>query len=361
MTTQRAFYFNVEGPLHTPAPPGTIRAGYYFQGFKRLVQGHGGDYRRILDRYGIDPLAVEDPDHPVSCIASNDMLEYCSQHLKDDVFGLHLASCQDTEAYGLTSALARSAPTFGQAVRSLVEYLPILHFPGAALEFVVGNETAEFRWRPYANFGYDEQANYHALMLAARCFQALAGRNFRPSYVSSMTDNPRSEVQTAVEKEFGCKFFQNSTNNSIGFPIEFLEKPLRTSNKILFKLISSYLDEARRETRPTVVDQAEAYVRGALPSGACSIVRCARTLGISARTLQRDLTDAGIKFSDIVEDQRINAAKRALLETDSDLDEIAINLGYSEQSSFGRAFKRWTGLTPRAFQLENRRALQIRP
>jgi AraC-like DNA-binding protein len=62
------------------------------------------------------------------------------------------------------------------------------------------------------------------------------------------------------------------------------------------------------------------------------------------------LIEQGLRFSEIVQVQRIEAAKRALKDTDAALSDIALKLGYSDQSSFGRAFKRWTGVTPQAFR-----------
>jgi AraC-like DNA-binding protein len=66
----------------------------------------------------------------------------------------------------------------------------------------------------------------------------------------------------------------------------------------------------------------------------------------------------GVKFSDLVQNERIRLAKQALLRSDHTLNDIAFRLGYSEQTSFGRAFKRSTGMTPQAFRsAENRRML----
>ena len=77
---------------------------------------------------------------------------------------------------------------------------------------------------------------------------------------------------------------------------------------------------------------------------------CAAKLGTSSRTLQKRLTRMDVKFSNIVQSERIKLAQHALLHGDSTLDEIALQLGYSEQTSFGRAFKRSTGMTPQAFR-----------
>jgi len=68
------------------------------------------------------------------------------------------------------------------------------------------------------------------------------------------------------------------------------------------------------------------------------------------RTLQTNLSESGLKFSDILEKQRIDLARSYLKQEQLSLDDIAVNLGYSEQSSFGRAFKRWTGTTPMLYR-----------
>ena len=102
--------------------------------------------------------------------------------------------------------------------------------------------------------------------------------------------------------------------------------------------------------RTTIVERVEDYVRGSLPSGSCSIELCARKMGTSVRTLQSNLSEAGLKFSDILERVRTELAKSYLKQDQLSLDDVADLLGYSEQSSFGRAFKRWTGETPKQYR-----------
>ena len=72
---------------------------------------------------------------------------------------------------------------------------------------------------------------------------------------------------------------------------------------------------------------------------------------LSGRTLQRRLSDRGYSFQTLVDDSRRELAKRLLKETDYPLAEIAFLTGFSEQSAFTRAFKRWAGQTPRSFRI----------
>ena len=72
----------------------------------------------------------------------------------------------------------------------------------------------------------------------------------------------------------------------------------------------------------------------------------ARRLAMSPRTLQRRLRDRGAFFNDVLDAMRFRAAKSYLAQGDTAGTEVAYLLGFAEQSSFNRAFKRWSGQTP---------------
>lgn len=91
-------------------------------------------------------------------------------------------------------------------------------------------------------------------------------------------------------------------------------------------------------------------LRAALAQGNADPARLASLLGVSERTLQRRLTDAGRSYTEIVEDFRREESARLLSDRTIPLIEVAGRLGYSEQTSFTRAFRRWTGATPSAWR-----------
>ena len=77
----------------------------------------------------------------------------------------------------------------------------------------------------------------------------------------------------------------------------------------------------------------------------------ASELGIGSRTLQRRLSENGHSFQSVVDMARKDLAEKLLSETEYSLAEIAFLTGFSEQSGFTRAFKRWAGKTPRSYRL----------
>ena len=92
-----------------------------------------------------------------------------------------------------------------------------------------------------------------------------------------------------------------------------------------------------------------------LPSGEASQERVAQKLNRSCSTLQRELRAEGTSFRDVREDTRRRLAEEYILDREMTLQEIAFLLGFSDQSNFSRAFRRWTGSSPNAWRKANER------
>src|SRR5690606_22053047 len=182
-----------------------------------------------------------------------------------------------------------------------------------------------------------------------KLLRQLGGHAFRPSYVNLSVDVRQKDI-AEIGNRFGCSFRGRSPVNVIAFPVSVMDHPVASANRLLFRLLGGYPERVRAASRRSIVERVEDYVRGALSSGSCSIEHCAKKLGSSVRTLQATLADRGLRFSDILERQRVELAKTYLEQGEMTLDDVAAMLGYSEQSSFGRAFKRWTGSTPQRYR-----------
>ena len=341
-------FFSLEGPLDVMPSDRQVRMAN-LSGFASYVRARGAEPRAILEDCGVEPARFRDPDQYIDCQSLVDVLEHCSRHFDDSLFGLRLAELQEPDVYGCVTALCRSAAVFRQAVQSFIEYLPVIHSPASVLDLVESRETAELRWSVRTDLGANGQAFYQAMMLNLKLLRALGGPGFRPSYIDLAVDVRKKDVPE-IERRIGCRLHGRAAVNAMGFPAAVLDQPVGTCNPLLFRLLGGYLERVKAASRTTVVERVEDYIRGALPLGNCSIDRCADKLGTSIRSLQARLAESGVRFSAVLERER-GALACGYLETGRlTLDEVAARLGYSEQSSFGRAFKRWTGSTPRRFR-----------
>ena len=111
-------------------------------------------------------------------------------------------------------------------------------------------------------------------------------------------------------------------------------------------IIRAYLDQMRGKLEPDIVETTRVLVGKLLPSGRCSRETVAECLHLHPRTLQRRLSDRGVTFADIMDDYRKRLAFDLVQRPTMPLAQIAIALGFSDQSSFNQAFRRWTNTTP---------------
>ena len=145
---------------------------------------------------------------------------------------------------------------------------------------------------------------------------------------------------------FGCHV-EEMEGNELVFKKSDLEKPFLTANNVMLDYLEPQLKErlAEATTSESFTGLVQQKLYQAIPSGAFSIEDIAATLGISSRTLQRSLTAEGTKFNQELQNVQKILAFGYFKNPDMTTDDVAYLLGYSEVSSFSRAFKKWTGKT----------------
>lgn len=102
-------------------------------------------------------------------------------------------------------------------------------------------------------------------------------------------------------------------------------------------------------------------VRMSLCDGHPSVREIATRFGLSVRTMQRRLREAGHTYTELVECVRNEEACRLLQNSTISIGRIAVKLGYTDASHFSRAFRRWAGTSPRSYRRSCRRGNQDHP
>lgn len=159
----------------------------------------------------------------------------------------------------------------------------------------------------------------------------------------------RADEYDAFEAFFGCPVSFGSRYTSIRFPLSYLSIPNPRADLGLRELLDRQAS-ALLEAMPgaEALDKAlQQVLLRLLPDGAVSLDRAARALHLSARTLQRRLEEKGTSWQTVLDKTREALARQYLGDRSLSLGDIALLLGYSEQSAFNHAVRRWTGTTPR--------------
>jgi len=152
-------------------------------------------------------------------------------------------------------------------------------------------------------------------------------------------------------KFFGCPVSFDAEQNLIHFDKDSLEKQLPGDNSALARandaVAEKYLDSLDPQK---VASEVRELLITLLPSGKSSQKTIANRLNRSLSTLQRQLHNEGTNYKDILEHTRKNLATEYVLDGHLSLSQIAYMLGFSDQSNFSRAFKRWTDSSPREYR-----------
>lgn len=340
------FFYCLERPLHTLPALGQIKSSV-FQHFPRLVNNLGGNARAILERHGIDHRITENPEGVVEARAITDVFEHCASTLREPLFAIHLARHQEPEFMRCLTTLCGAAGNLREAMNAFIEYAPLLHAP---IELIEGRQIAELRFRIRSDFTVNDQGCAYGLQLALKVLRGW-GDALVPSYVSLPIEKYRAALPD-MERALGTHVRVSRGWLCIAVPREALNLPMPGANRPLFLLLSGYMKRLKSSLGvSSIEEQVSSYIRGALDEGSVSIKACSKRLGMPIRTLQARLGADGLNFSDILERQRMERAKVLLADSHLPVGEIADLLGYSERTSFARAFKRWTRISPQQYRM----------
>ncbi len=258
----------------------------------------------------------------------------------------------DMRALGLA---LKTAPTVGDALRRLVRYILVL---SDTLEYEViehpWGQTFALNGRPHHRRGA-ALANECALAAITSIVRQIVGHRLVPREVTFRHAAPATD--RAHREYFGCRVTFRSSVDGVHLASAQVAQPTLLADDGLSAYLLEHLDELKARTADrSVVSAVRGVVADALPDGQPSKSQVARRLGMSERTLHRRLADHGESFQAVATRARQDAAESLLRSGDHNLADVAFLTGFSDQSAFTRAFKRWTGETPAAFRSRARRS-----
>lgn len=177
--------------------------------------------------------------------------------------------------------------------------------------------------------------------------KAMTGTDMAPVSLSLKHGAPKD--MKSYHEAFKCPILFNQPHNFIAYKTTDLETRTAKADISINEFLVERVEEETKgiEASPIkIVADVKNLIEDALPSGIPSIIEIGEHMGMSSRTLTRRLSESGISFRDLVKQTQEKISKDLLRNSSSTVGEIAFQTGFSEQSAFSRAFKRWTGQSP---------------
>lgn len=296
-------------------------------------------------------------DHPENLITVDQFSALCREVMnrsKDPFLGMEYGKRLKFTTHGALSQAAVSCDTIGQALEVFIKYFRI-RFGYMKLDcFIEGNEAVlqldvlhhiEDLYRFNVEVVISSLMDVNQLLFGTRL---LDGGSCRVEY-------PEPEDSRAYHELFGANVTFAAGANQLRFRREFLELPIALSNPVARRVAEAQCQEELRllEAAESAVRRVERVLDGVRDGRLPPIEVVAEELGVSPRTLRRQLAKEGARFQGVLDRIRHRRALELLRKNNLGVDAIAEHLGYSDPSNFGRAFRKWEGVSPTRWRHEN--------
>lgn len=276
---------------------------------------------------------------------------------RDPLLPLHLGQRSHPGDFGILGTLAQSAATLGEALELGVRYERLVnHSFSSTLLSMDGQLVNRLNLpplpvetlRPIAEFDFSALVGFGKFLMRA------PDTRLSPLRVS-FRHQPAGPVRV-YEEVFGCPVRFGDEHNQIIFHQELLSLRMPSADPLLLKRLREYVDERLARDLspvPALIQKIEKLVLPRLPYGVPELKEVAPALGISISTLKRRLAELDTHYQGVCDALRQRLALQYVSEPERSMVDVAFMLGFSELSTFYRAFKRWTGTTPQQYRRQS--------
>ncbi len=212
-------------------------------------------------------------------------------------------------------------------------------------------QLAIISYRILVNLPSSKQAIDLSLGTVCNCLRLLAGSHIKPR--SAYLSRDKTENNDIYSRILGTTVIYNHELNAVVFDRHLLDSPLQNHNQAIQKLLKRNLESTSREFESDIIGEVRKLIVNLLPFGYCTLELVAKQLMMSPRKLQYQLATEDTTFKEIVDQVRIGIAQQQLRQSKIPLSQLCETLGYSDQTAFSRAFKRWFGISPRGWKKQH--------
>jgi len=330
-----------------PAARGTTLATWP-KAICRALDAAGCDVPSLLAQAGLDQEILNEPNGRCRFEQGVALWHCAVAATGDPAFGLKVAShIKHTSFYALSYGLSASS-TLKDAFERLRLYC---HVVSDAVEYQFVRRGSEYHFVIHAAAGVPHESIDAALASCLRMCRSFVGHGYSPLRIELR--RPRPTRIEDFESILRSPLYFECTRNCMVFDCASIERLLDGANPELARHNDAIaLQYLARIERGNIQARVREVLMRHLERGEPSQEDVAALLSVSARTLQRRLAHSGCTYMDLLDNTRHTLALTYLSAPEHSLSDITCLLGFSACSSFTRAFRRWTGLSPSAWRAQ---------
>ena len=311
----------------------------------------GVDADEVLRRSGLDPAELYQANLRTKFSGQPRFWKAAVELSGDPCIGLHLGEEMPVYKGQILEYLFLSSQTFGDGLRRVLNYQRLISdaLHGQVTETPSPCLTSYFSEHQHATSHLAE-----AMVLGLiKGFQAVTDGTFKPEKI--VFNHPPNTDIAEYQRIFQCPVEFNAKSFQLFFPASMLSyRSLYAEPELLNLHIQAADQHLAVLQQQDLITEVRSQLGALLESGETTLANVANRLGVTPRHLRHQLDLAGTSFQRLLNDYRNRLARRLLSQTDEGISEIVYLTGFSEPSTFYRAFRRWEGTTPIEYRQQHR-------
>jgi len=325
----------------------TVSAGLA-RALLEFAVSRGAGQAALLERSGIAPGDLEDHDTRIAFASYLALMRAGKELCNDPALALHFAEAVDMSEISVVGLLTLASPTMMDAFAQLNRYgqLVVEVDLGASPRFALEQRGGEL-WM------VDRRRDDECPELTEATFARLAcnPRRFlpRPFVLEVHVTHSAPAHRAAYDRIFQCPIAFDRPWNAMRIDPALPSYKVAVQPRYAFGILSAHAEAllAELESSKSTRGRVERALMPILHTGTASMDLIAQRLGLSRPTLYRNLKAEGVTFEQVLDELRHKLALHYLNGKKVSVNETAYLVGFSDPAAFSRAFKRWTGTSPR--------------
>ena len=316
----------------------------------RYLRYLDADIAGIFMSQGVDPAVLDAPDERIDVEKYIAIEEEAARVTGDLYFGLHMGEFAEPGSWSILGYMMMNCRNLRDAAEKVGRYQKIIgnQIEGSVQLSGLGRVKSVMSSPPGAPVS--RHCFESAMSSGFRIMRTITGQDISPLEVGFAYPAPGPINE--YKRIFRCPVLFEQKQNYHILDISVGSIPVVMSNPGLLEHFETYarkmiaeIEEARSVTRTVT-----RLIVSRLETGSITIGGIAQEMAMSVRTLQAHLEREGTVFRELLQQTRESLAKRYIQENYT-VEDITCLLGFSDSSAFRKAFKKWSGLTPREFRL----------
>jgi AraC-like DNA-binding protein len=315
----------------------------------RLMELHGLDAKQLMSELGVAPQTLRDVQARIPSRLADQAFEMAMQRIPDPAFALRASECWHPSNLGTMGYAWLSSRTLHTGLKRMERFSRIIgdDFSYGVLEDQDGLHFTHDHGRGDDPVGH-AMSDFTLSIIFDMC-----RKNFGSQLNAKglQLRRPLPVNPAPWESAFGCAVQFGANKDSMLLDSAIANAPLPSANIPMANTFDAILTEQlSRYFQDDIVSRCKAIVLRELTSGVPTAAWTAAQLALSQRSFQRRLSELGLTYQQLLDQTRHDLARRYLDDPAKSVTEITFLLGFSEQSAFTRAFKRWSGTSPSGYR-----------